>query len=31
VLGINASIGRKAVVGPEVEVEASRHVAREGG
>src|ERR687894_2336428 len=31
VLGINASIGRKAEVGAEAEVEAARHVAREGG
>jgi sugar O-acyltransferase (sialic acid O-acetyltransferase NeuD family) len=31
VLGANASIGRKATVGAEVEVEAARHVAREGG
>ena len=31
VLGSNASIGRKAVVGAEGEVEAVRHVVREGG
>ncbi len=31
VIGINASVGRKAVVEPEEEVEASRYVSREGG
>ena len=31
VLGQNSSVGRKAVVGGDVEIEALRHVAREGG